>query len=67
MIEGFLIVVTFVLGTLYGWWMANHQKAEPKKEPEDTTSDLARQWWNIMAYDGTERGQIGADDADYDS
>lgn len=68
MIGGFIVVVTFMLGTFYGWWMAKHQTKEAPKEEEDATpSDMARQWFNIMNYDGTERGQIGADDADYDS
>jgi hypothetical protein len=46
-----------------------HQpKAEaPTQEEEERPNDMARQWFNIMNYDGTERGQIGADDADYDS
>lgn len=69
MIEAFLMIVTFVLGTLYGWWLAKHQpvKEEPQQGEDDVPSDLARQWWNIMTYDGTENGQIGANDADDDT
>lgn len=71
MVEAILVILMFVLGTFYGWWLANHQPGKKEEEPgaeeETVPSDMARQWWNIMAYDGTERGQIGADDADYDS
>ena len=63
MIEGLLIVIAFVGGTFYGYWIGKHtEPAKEEKEEEESRSDLARQWWNIMAYDGTERGQIGEDD-----
>lgn len=69
MIGAMMVIVAFVGGTFYGWWLAQHQpKAEaPTQEEEERPNDMARQWFNIMNYDGTERGQIGADDADYDT
>lgn len=59
-----MVLAAFVGGFFYGWWLANHQpKEEVKEEPkEEMSMDMARQWANIMSYDGTERGQIGEDD-----
>lgn len=64
----FLIIAAFVGGVYFGWWLREHQpKEETKEEPrEEMSMDMARQWANIMSYDGTERGQIGVDD-EYDS
>lgn len=63
----FLIIAAFVGGVYFGWWLREHQPKETKEEPkEEYNMDMARQWANIMSYDGTERGQIGVDD-EYDS
>jgi len=65
-----VIIGSFVGGTYYGWWLANHQPKEVKEEEpkEEYNMDMARQWANIMSYDGTERGQIGyAEEDEYDT
>ena len=64
----FLIIAAFVGGVYFGWWLKDHQpvKEEPKEEREEISMDMARQWANIMTYDGTERGQIGRGDEDDD-
>lgn len=64
----FLIIAAFVGGVYFGWWLAMHQPKETKEEPkEEYNMDMARQWANIMSYDGTERGQIGYGDEDDDT
>ena len=69
MIASALIIAAFVGGTFYGWWLAKHQPTEKEEEPkEEYNLDMARQWANIMSYDGTERGQIGyAEEDEYDT
>ena len=65
----FLIIAAFVGGVYFGWWLREHQpKEETKEEPkEEYNMDMARQWANIMSYDGTERGQIAYGDEDDDT
>ena len=69
MIASALIICAFVGGTFYGWWLKGHQPVEKKEEPkEEYNMDMARQWANIMSYDGTERGQIAYGEEDeYDT
>ena len=70
MIASALIIAAFVGGTFYGWWLAKHQPVEKKEEEpkEEYNMDIARQWANIMSYDGTERGQVGYGEEDeYDT
>ena len=61
-IFGLAICMTFAGGTFFGYWIAG-KKPEEKHE-EEMPIDIARQWANIMTYDGTERGQIGENDYD---
>jgi hypothetical protein len=56
-VASFLIVAAFVGGTYFGYWVSLHTRTETKKE-EEVNMDMARQWANIMSYDGTERGQL---------
>ena len=61
----FLIIAAFVGGVYFGWWLKEHQPSEKKEEPEkEYNMDMARQWANIMSYDGTERGQLEYDEDD---
>ena len=61
------MIACFVGGTFFGLYLQKQQtvtvKTEGNKEVQEDgrAADIARQWHNILTYDGTERGQIGDD------